>query len=255
MGKMKKDRKKQIQLFLDINGKMTYDELCEKFPNVSSMTIRRDLEELERGGSVLRVKNGAISLTEITKYTEGGVTNRANMHVFEKQNIAEKAITLVDENQTLFIDGGSTTTFFARELPNKNYRIITNGLNIAQELTGKSAPKITLVGGDISKANQTTCGRKAEMFLGAAEIDIAIMATSAFSYKDGFSCALREEAELKSFVISRAKKRVMLLDSSKIDHTMSYTFAKMENIDILVVDEYFPAELRQEFKRRGVRVI
>jgi len=66
---------------------------------------------------------------------------------------------------------------------------------------------------------------------------------------------VREEAELKSYVISRAKKRIMLLDSSKLDKTLSYTFAKMENIDILVVDEYFPPELKQEFKRRGVRVI
>ena len=252
---MKKDRKKQIQLFLDINGKMSYEELCSKFPDVSSMTIRRDIEELEKGGSVLRIKNGAVSLTEITKYTEGGVVNRANLHIFEKQGIAEKAIALIQENQTVFIDGGSTTTFFARELPDKRYRIITNGLNIAQELIAKEAPTITLVGGDFSKVNQATSGRRSEMFLSTSEIDVAVMATSAYSYKDGFSCAQREEAELKSFVLSRAKKRVMLLDSSKLDKTLSYTFAKMENIDILVVDEFFPPELKQEFKRRGVRVI
>ncbi len=252
---MKKDRKKQIQLFLDINGKMTYEELCEKFPDVSSMTIRRDVEELEKVGSVLRIKNGAVSLTEITKYAEGGLINRANLHIFEKQNIAEKAITLIGEGQTLFIDGGSTTTFFARELPDKNYNVITNGLNIAQELTGKKQPSVTIVGGEFSKINQATCGRRAEMFLSSAEIDVAIMATTAYSYKDGFSCSVREEAELKSFVISRARKRIMLLDSSKLDKTLSYTFAKIENIDVLVVDEFFPSELKQEFKRRGVRVI
>jgi len=252
---MKKDRKKQIQLFLDINGKMTYDELCAKFPDVSSMTIRRDIEELERGGSVLRIKNGAVSLTEITKYTEGGVVNRANLHIFEKQSIAEKAIALIQDNQTVFIDGGSTTTFFARELPDRKYRIITNGLNIAQELINKSAPSVTIVGGEFSKVNQATCGRRSEMFLSTSDIDVAVMATSAYSYKDGFSCAGREEAELKSFVLSRARKRIMLLDSSKLDKTLSYTFAKIENIDILVVDEFFPNELRQEFKRRGVRVI
>ncbi len=252
---MKKDRKKQIQLFLDINGKMTYDELCEKFPKVSSMTIRRDIEELEKSGSVLRVKNGAVSLTEITKYNEGAVINRANMHIFEKQSIAEKAVNLLEDDKTIFIDGGSTTTFFARELPDKNYRIITNGLNIAQELAGKNNPSVLMVGGEFSKHNQATCGRRAELFLSNMNIDIAVMATSAYSYKDGFSCAVREEAELKSYVISRATKRIMLLDSSKIDKTLSYTFAKIENIDLLVVDEYFPPELRQEFKRKGVRVI
>ncbi len=252
---MKKDRKKQVQLYLDINGKMTYDELCEKFPDVSAMTLRRDIEELERGGSVLRIKNGAISLSEINKYTEGGVTNRANQHIFEKQSIAEKAIALIEENQTLFIDGGSTTTFFARELPDKNYHIITNGLNIAEELAAKVQPTISIVGGEFSKTNQVTCGRRAENFLATADIDVAIMATSAYSYKDGFSCSERAEAELKSFVISRARKRIMLLDSSKLDKTHSYTFAKIDNIDVLVVDEFFPPELKQEFKRHGVRVI
>ena len=251
----KKERKKQIQLFLDINGKMTYTELCEKFPNVSTMTIRRDLEELEESGSILRVKNGAVSLTEITRYNEGAVVNRANLHIFEKQNIAEKAVTLLEEDKTVFIDGGSTTTFFARELPDKNYRIITNGLNIAEELTGKNNPSVFLVGGEFSKHNQATCVRRAEVFLSNVNIDVAIMATSAYSYKDGFSCAIREEAELKSYVISRAAKRIMLLDSSKLDKTLSYTFAKIENIDVLVVDEFFPQELRQEFKRKGVRVI
>lgn len=252
---MKKDRLKQVQLFLDINGKMTIAELCEKFPGVSSMTIRRDLEELENAGSVLRVKNGAVSLTEITKYTDGDVTNRANMHIFEKQNIAEKAISLISEGQTIFIDGGSTTTFFARELPDKNYRVVTNGLNIAEELRNKKNASIIIVGGDFSKGNQATCGRRAENFMSNIDVDVAVMATTAYSYRDGFSCAVREEAELKSYVISRAKKRIMLLDSSKLDKSLSYTFAKIENIDILVVDEYFPAELKQEFKRRGVRVI
>ena len=252
---MKKDRKKQVQLYLDINGRMTYDELCEKFPDVSAMTLRRDIEELERSGSVLRIKNGAISLSEINKYTEGGVTNRANQHIFEKQNIAEKATALIEENQTLFIDGGSTTTFFARELPDKNYHIITNGLNIAEELAAKTQPTISIVGGEFSKINQVTCGRRAENFLSTADIDVAIMATTAYSYKDGFSCAERAEAELKSYVISRARKRIMLLDSSKLDKTLSYTFAKIDNLDVLVVDEFFPQELKQEFKRHGVRVI
>ena len=252
---MNKDRRKQIQLYLDINGRMTYAELCEKFPSVSSMTLRRDIEQLEKRGSVLRVKNGAVSLTEINKYTEGGIVNRANLQIFEKQSIAEKAITLIGEGQTVFIDGGSTTLFFARELPDKNYRIITNGLNVAQELSVKANPTIMLVGGDFSKVNLATCGRKAESFLSSAEIDVAVMATTAYSYKDGFSCAVREEAELKSYVISRAKKRIMLLDSSKVGKTFSYTFAKLENIDILVTDDAFPAELRQEFKRHGVRLI
>lgn len=251
---MKRDRKKQVQLFLDINGRLTYDELMEKFPGVSSMTIRRDVEELERAGTVLRIKNGAISLTELTR-GEGGILSRSNTNVYEKQRIAEKAIPLVSENQTLFIDGGSTTTFFARELSDKPFRIITNGLNIAEELAKKTKPSIVLVGGEFSKENRATCGRKAESFLSGENVDVAVMATSAYSYSDGFSCANREEAELKSYVISRARKRIMLLDSSKLDKTLSYTFAKIENIDVLVVDDEFPVDRKQEFKRRGVRVI
>ncbi len=252
---MNKERRKQIQLFLDINGKMTYGELSEKFPEVSPMTIRRDIEEMEQRGTVLRVKNGAISLTEITGRAEGALINRANLNIFEKQNIAEKAVTLVNEDQTIFIDGGSTTTFFARELPDKRYHVYTNGINIAVELSRKENPTITLVGGDLAKGNQATCGRRAENFLASADIDVAVMATSAYSYNDGFSCAVREEAELKSYVISRAKKRIMLLDTSKLSKTLSYTFAKMENIDLLVVNDNFPAELKQEFRRKGVRVI
>ncbi len=255
MGYVKDERIKQIQLCLEINGRMTYSELNEKFPNVSEMTIRRYVSELEKMGCVVRVTGGAVSLAQTTKYTEGGILDRANLNIFEKLSIAEKAVSLAEENATLFIDGGSTTTLFARELPDRDYRVVTNGINVAAELTSKLRPKVLIIGGEFSKKNESTFGRRAEAFLASEMIDVAFMATPAYSYNDGFSCSEREEAELKSYILTRARKRVMLLDSSKLDKTLSYTFARIENVDYIVTDDNFPENRKAEFRKRGVRVV
>lgn len=252
---MKDKRQQQLKLYLETNGKMTYAELSEKFPYVSEMTLRRDLRELQKEGVALIVKGGAVWLGELSQQNFGEVLSRANRFIFEKHSIAEKTVRLISDANVCYIDAGSTTTFFAKEFPDKNITVYTNGITIIGELIKKPNVKLISVGGEISKSNQATFGRQAENFISGINFDVAVMATSAYSFKNGFSCKERADAELKSFALTHAKKKIMLLDSSKLETTLEYTFAKIENINYLVVDEHFPQDLRHEFIRRGVKVI
>ena len=129
-----KDRLLLIKEFIDKNGKITLKELENAFPNVSSMTLRRDLLSLEESGVLVRVRGGAVSVQELSKKTEDQYSRRAAIQVAEKKQIAEKAVRLVEPGTSLFIDSGSTALYFAKELPDLNYFISTNGITIAQEL-------------------------------------------------------------------------------------------------------------------------
>lgn len=252
---MKENRIGIIKDLVEKNGRMSLEQLGERFPNVSSMTLRRDLLSLEESGVLVRVRGGAVSVQELSKKTEDQYSRRAAIQVAEKKQIAEKAVRLVEPGTSLFIDSGSTALYFAKELPDLSYFISTNGITIAQELMRKKMPVVTLFGGEVSRSNMSTIGQTALTDLERINIDTAIMAATAFTEDGHFCCGLFAESEIKKNVCARVKKRIMLLDTSKVGKVMPYTFATLSDIDILVTDNNFPQELKEKIIAQGVTVI
>ena len=146
-----KDRLLLIKEFIDKNGKVTLHELECVFSNVSSMTLRRDLARLEENNSVLRIPGGALSVDTVLRAKEADFSERINYNTAEKIEIAEKAVKLVERKSCIFIDGGSTTTYFARALPDDNFYVLTNALVIAETILRKEKPTVSLLGGDLKK--------------------------------------------------------------------------------------------------------
>ena len=252
---MKNTRLEQIREYIEKHGKATYQELQELLPNVSNMTIRRDLSLLEEENVVIRIRNGAYSVDEISKKTEEQFIHRFSYNVNEKKEIAEKTIRFLDADTCIFIDSGSTTLYFAKELPNENYYIVTNAINVATELMRKNLPTVTLLGGDVSRNNLVTVGASTLDFLRRINIETAVMTTTGFSLENGFSCGAQGEADIKSAVIEKARKVVMLLDSSKVNKNLPYTFADIQDVDCLVVDKNFPKDIKEELEKLNIKVV
>ena len=110
---MKRERIEEIAELLDKRGKLTLEQLEEYFPNVSQMTLRRDLFQLEEEGKIIRVRGGAMSVKEVQKASGEPYTKKATIHTDEKIEIAQKAAVLVDEGSSIFIDGGTTALYLA----------------------------------------------------------------------------------------------------------------------------------------------
>ena len=252
---MKENRIAIIKELIEKNGKMSLEQLEERFPSVSSMTLRRDLLSLEEAGVLLRVRGGAVSIQELSKKTEEMYVQRTAIQVAEKRQIAEKAVRLVEPGSSIFVDSGSTTLYFAKELPDLNFFISTNGIAIAQELMRKKMPVVTLFGGEVSRNNMSTVGKTGLLDIERINIDTAVMAATAFTDDGNFCCGLFSEAEIKSKVLSRVKKVIMLLDTSKVGKVMPYTFATLSDIDVLVTDNNFPAGLKEKIAAQGIEVI
>lgn len=251
-----KERLKKIKEFVDKTGKVTFHDLEKAFPEVSSMTLRRDLLRLEENNAVLRVSGGAISVDSVLKVKEADFTEeRTNFNAEEKIEIAQKAIELVMPKSCIFIDGGSTTTYFARALPDDKYYVITNALNIAETVLRKNSPTVTLLGGDVKRTNFITVGKSCADFLSQINIQTAVMTATGFLTESGaFTCGSQSEAEVKKTVIRKATNVIMLVDSSKVNKNTPYTFATLGDINSMVVDGKFDNDLKEKIKEKGVKV-
>ncbi len=252
---MKKDRIEEIAELLDKRGKLTLNQLDTYFPDVSQMTLRRDLLQLEQAGRIIRVRGGAMSVKEVQKVSNEPYAKKTAMHTDEKIRIAQKAASLIEENCSLFIDGGTTAMCLAKELPDINIHVFTNGLAVAIELAQKKNLNVTMLGGQVMKENLSTASPVARSYFENTNFELAIISASAFTPENGFSCGSMVEADLLKMARNKAKSMYMMLDSSKIGKIMPHTFARLEDIDVLITDDEFPAELKEEFLKRDIVVM
>jgi DeoR/GlpR family transcriptional regulator of sugar metabolism len=250
-----KDRLLNLKEYIDKNGKVTLHELECAFPNVSSMTLRRDLVRLEENNAVLRIPGGALSVDSVLRAKEADFSERINYNAAEKLEIADKAVKLVEPKSCVFIDGGSTTTYFARALPDDNFYILTNALVIAETILRKEKPTVALLGGDLRKNTFITVGSSCIEDIEKINIQTAVMTATGF-IKDvgGFTCGNQSEADVKRAVIKKADHVIMLLDSSKVNKKTPYTFAYLSDVNCMVVDKNFSKEIKGNIEQRGIKV-
>ena len=252
---MKRERIEQIASLVDKRGAITLAQLRECFPKVSEMTLRRDLFQLEVEGRIVRVRGGAKSVKDLQKTSGVPYAKNTNLHVGEKRTIGAKAAGLIDEGASVFIDGGTTALYFAKEMPDVPCTVFTTGIAIAQELSKKKNITIHVLGGILKKENLSTVAAVAPVYFQDVNFEYAIISASAFTPESGFACDSMMEAEQLKLLRSKAKFTYMMLDSSKIGKIMPYTFAAIDDISVLITDENFPSSLKELFKSQNIVVM
>ncbi len=252
---MKRERIDKVAEVLDKRGKLTFEQLEEFFPHVSQMTLRRDLFQLEEEGKIIRIRGGAMSVREVQKTSGEPYTKKTTIHTDEKIVIAQKAANLIDEGAPIFIDGGTTALYLAKEMPDRACNVFTNGLAVASELAKKKNVIVNVLGGQLIKENLSTASSFSSLYFTDTNFELAIISAAAFTPENGFSCSSQVEAELLRVICKKAKFLYMMLDSSKIGKIKPYTFARVEDINVLITDEDFPDALKEEFKAKDIVVI
>lgn len=252
---MKQERIEEIAELIDKRGKLTLEQLLEAFPDISQMTLRRDLYQLESENRVIRIRGGAMSVKEVQKISGEEYTKKTTMNTDAKIVIAQKAAALIDEGASVFLDGGTTAMYLAKEMPDIKCNIFTNGIAVAMELAQKKNVNITVVGGQLMKDNLSTSSPAARSYFDATNFEIAIVSATAFTPENGFSCNSQIESDLLRDVFKKARMVYMMLDSSKIGKINPFTFARLEDIDVLITDDHFPRENRLMFEEKDIVVM
>lgn len=246
-------RREKIHEFMKQNNIATLEQLTALLPEVSLMTIHRDLSYLQSQGLLQKIRGGARYIGGSA--SEPAFSAREIVNKRQKQEISQKAVSLLGGASSIFIDAGTTMTAFARMLPDTPIHIVTTSPNIAIELAKNQYTAVDLCGGTLNKLNLTLSGSPAIEMLSRINIDTAFLVASGYTKESGFTCGQESEAKIKLLMLEKARRKIILMDTSKLERMLPYTFGRMEDIDCLVTElspEKLPSSMLEISKNHGV---
>ena len=245
------ERRRIIIDRLNKQGKVEVNELSELL-NTSEVTIRGDLKKLETEGKLTRTHGGAVINSQKTfdYIFPEVVTNLAR-----KQAIANYALSLINDGDTIVLDTGSTTNEIARLLGAKeNLTVVLYDIHIAELLERTCEAHIVLLGGSLRRGLHSTVGPIATKTLSGLRVDKAFITTGAID-QDGFSTADMFEAEIKAAAMRCAQQVIVLADSGKFDRSVFNRFADFESADMLLTDSDISDETYEKYSGLGLKIV
>lgn len=247
------ERKLRIQKIIRAQGVVRVSKLSSLL-NVSQITIRRDLEQLEEEGFLERTHGGALLNQPLR--LEPPFIEKDNINRDEKQRIGRAAAALVEDGDTLLINSGSTTL---RIFPNlvgiKNLRVLTSNMGAFLETSGTDL-ELILTGGIFREQSKSLVGSFALHNIQRVIGNKCFIGVDGISRKHGLTTPILQEAEIARMMIERTQGKVIVVaDSSKLGVVSNFVSASIDQVDILVttkgVDEEFIAQLEEE----GIEII
>ena len=226
----------------------------------SAPSIRRDLTRMEARGLVRRTHGGAALVHELFyepfRY-DTSFQIREQRFVQEKRHIGIAAAELVNENETLGLTAGTTTTWVARSLRYRNQlTIVTNAVNIAMELCNTPGLKTLVTGGYVGWPwSFSLAGAAAIRFLGDMFLDKLFLSVSGLDAERGATTNEPEEALTFRAMVKQAKQVIVVADSSKLGVITPSLICPIQDIKVLVTNTGASSQATAEFTRRGIKVI
>ncbi len=245
-------RQEQIQEYIEKNNVVSIKEIHALFPEVSLMTIHRDLDALEQCGAIVKVRGGARA---VHHSGDLGFDVRLRENIEGKRQIAMKALTMLQPHSTVFLDASTTNLFLARSLPDMDLNIFTTGPNIAIELCHLHNVNITLCCGRLNRKNMALSGQNTLDMLDQINIDLALIGVSGCSVDAGFTCGTEGDMMVKRKVIQKARTTVLMCDHTKFSRLMPYTFAGFSDVDCLVTDVALPESIAQAAAAANIKIL
>ncbi|WP_445681695.1 DeoR/GlpR family DNA-binding transcription regulator [Radicibacter daui] len=244
------------ELILDLlqqHGTVKVGQLSEHL-GVSPVTIRADLEFLEKQKSLRRTRGGAIPLRPRRYELPLEVTSTKMIE--EKKAIARAAAAMVRDGDTVIIDTGGTTTETAKSLPHslRDVVVFTNALNIAMALEHHPGVSVVVTGGTLRPLQHSLVAPFGTLMLREINADIAFIGVSGVDPQRGLTNTNLEEAEIKRVIIEAATRKVFLADHSKLFQVGTAKVASLAEADLLITDSGARQEQVDELAAAGLEV-
>lgn len=249
---LKEDRIKEIENYVIKNESVSLDKLCSMF-DVSKNTIRRDIAELEKKGTIKKVYGGITLNNKMTTipFQEREIKNKG-----AKQIIAKEASKLVNDGDIIFIDSGTTTMHMIPYLANKrNLTIITNNVNVLVKSFPFRNLNVLATGGSLYRKTNSIIGIEAVNFLRNYNISKCFMASTGISIEKGVTNSSPLEFEIKRSVINQSNEVILLVDHSKFEKVSLMTYCDLSDIDIFITDKPVDKNYKNFFLENDVELI
>ena len=227
-------RQKDILTLLYAKGRVSVAELSRTL-YVSEMTIRRDLDEMEKGGYLTRYRGGAV-----LKPSDGEmpVSERHFMHAEEKRALAARADAYLSDGVTVYLDSSSTCGYLLPDLAKyKGITLVTNSVKALLSAAEAHIPTI-LIGGEYYEQDMCLVGSLAEESVRALNVDLAFFTTAAYDGESGIisDFDLRQTA-MRKLVLANAKRSIFLFESYKCGKRMLHTLAKAKDVTAVITTD------------------
>ena len=236
-----------VQQWMSISVK----ELSEFF-QVSTMTIRRDLEVLESKGLVTRIHGGVTGPDSPVALRED---EREEVNTIQKAAIGEAALRFVEDGHTIFLDAGTTTAGLAKLLVNhKNLTVVTNSVKVLSILADATGINLIGIGGSVYGGAWSFVGSMAETAIRRFHSDVAFLGITSLSLDHGLTEINYFEADAKSLIIKQSQKVILLADSVKFEKVSPISVARLTDVDLIITDEKLSPELVEAYQHAGPEI-
>ncbi len=236
---------------LSSHGSVSVADLATELA-VSPATIRRDLELLDDQRLLTRTHGGAVAQGVLYELP---LRYKTAHHQEEKRRIAVEAASRVADGEAVGLTGGTTTTEVARVLVERQrLTVVTNALNIASELAIRPNLKLVVTGGWARSESYELVGPLAEQALAGLNLDTVFLGADGVSFEDGFMTHHEVEAHTNLALMERARRTIVVADSSKIGRTAFARICSIERVDELITDAGADTEALAAIREAGVVV-
>src|SRR6202008_900135 len=245
-------RRQQILNLLEETGSLDVGDLADRFA-VSVVTIRKDLDDLDRQGLLQRTFGGAV-FSHRSRLNRSFL-ERPSQHLREKRAIAAAALEYIKDGDTIILDAGTTTLALAQLLKEqvKSAFIITCSVPVALELSS-AGYDILLLGGFVRNKSLALLGRETLTVLDRYRADKAFLGSSGFTAKKCHSTPNPDDAQVKEAIIRVADETYVLVDSSKYGHNCLTSFARLRDVDLTITDSGLPPSQAKALEANGARL-
>ncbi len=246
-------RREQILELLHEHGKVRVSDLAHLF-DISEVSIRIDLADLESRGLLSRVHGGAVS--SYKTYYSMNFNQRSGTNEAEKRAIAEYVAETIKDNDTVMMNSGTTTLFVLRALnARQNISIITNSIAIALEASGNANFNVVLLGGLVNTKYQFTYGDDALHQLKTYHADKLILSVDGIHAENGFTTYYNQEAEICRQMLALSGSTTIAADYTKIGRTALTRIAPMHVAEVLVTNQKATEDELEPIRRAGLHIV
>ncbi|MDA3978353.1 DeoR/GlpR family DNA-binding transcription regulator [Gallibacterium sp. AGMB14963] len=246
------ERQKHILTLLNQQNIVSINSLMEML-NVSHMTIRRDIQALEKKGAVISVSGGVQLQQRLA--VEPTHTAKSLLFQREKEKIGHYAAERIPENSTIYLDAGTTTLEIARHIAEReDLLIITNDFAVADFLISQGKGELIHTGGKINKLNRSAVGELAAQFLRNISIDLAFVSTSSWSLK-GLTTPDESKLAVKRAILSSSRHKTLVSDSSKYGKLATFWICELTAFDRLITDAQLPDNIQKTIKNMDIELV
>lgn len=245
-------RRENIVAMIHELGKVKVSDLSEKY-KISEVSVRKDLEALEAQGHLKRVHGGAVALNKL--YVNMDLSERYLTNSQAKRQLAEAVASFVNDNDTIFMNAGTTLTYVLRAIKGKqNISLVTNSIQNATEAALFSSFKVILLGGEVDSKYQFTYGTDAEAQLANYHAMKTILSVDGISAESGLTLYYSNEASIARKMIEYSSKTIVVADSGKIGKEVFARITDAKRTDVLITNASDKEKELAALRKLGVTI-